>query len=151
MTLHTVQQDRALSALASLADSGALSRLSITLTTAGGIVTGKLISGAEWAKLNLEIVRNFASDEASVAKYFEIYQEKLTQAADEKKAAQDAFNGAEIADDYHEAIATVAAPTFIHLDDARVLGPSGIIPTGKAVPWRGRLSEVAGWAIGEIK
>lgn len=39
---------------------------------------------------------------------------------------------------------------FIHLKNAKVLDGGGVLPTPNGFFWRGRLSEIAGWAFGNV-
>ena len=42
-------------------------------------------------------------------------------------------------------------PQYIHLLRARTFGPGGIpIPNGPGVLWRGRLTDVSGFSLGEL-
>ncbi|OKI14227.1 hypothetical protein [Streptomyces sp. CB03911] len=150
MTETLPHVDQLLSLLVDLADRTDL-ELSITLTTASSVVTGVLISGGRWAELNVALMEGAGENLAGMKYFFD----EVLKAQDIRKAkaatVRDALTGVDIGDDYRTAITDVDAPSYIHLRDARMLGPSGLVPTGAAAPWRGRLSEIAGWSIGEMR
>ncbi|MFM0060631.1 hypothetical protein PQR64_33910 [Paraburkholderia phytofirmans] len=105
--------------------------MGITVILGGTVVTGQLISGKT---------------------YFESFGEMFASAwnADEdgKKAIQDAMS--EPAKMYGPGQSDAAGPSFIHLKNATVRTPSGALPNEGAL-WRGRLTEVSGFMLGEIK
>ncbi|MDR6503549.1 hypothetical protein J2785_006742 [Burkholderia ambifaria] len=104
--------------------------MGITIILGGTVVTGQLISGKT---------------------YFETFGAQFAAAwnsdDDGKKAIQDAFS--EPAKMYGPDKGDTAGPSFIHLKNATVRTPSGYLPN-EGVLWRGRLTEVSGFMLGQI-
>ncbi|MFD9591960.1 hypothetical protein ACFWA9_04270 [Kitasatospora sp. NPDC059973] len=146
----SLQYDTALAAFVSITEASSF-EVSITLTTTGGVVTGRLVSGTKWAELNIELLKEANGDVAGLNQFYDFYLKKLTGEAEEIKTIHSSLDSVKVPDDYREAIASVSRPAYIHLQDARILGPSGLVPSGPAAPWRGRLAEVVGWSLGEIQ
>lgn len=108
--------------------------IGITLTVGGGLVSGLLVGGGEWIKLFADqfqqgVGRGNLPDLAdtlanSFRQYSEIYEGK-------KSLSPQA--------------------TFIHLKNAHHFIAGTPIPSGPGVLWRGRLSEVAGFSLGNLE
>ncbi|CAN7774730.1 gas vesicle accessory protein GvpU [Paraburkholderia hospita] len=105
--------------------------MGITLVLGGTVITGQLISGKT---------------------YFESFGALFASAwnsdEDGKKAIQEAMS--KPAEMYGPDKSDAAGPSFIHLKNATVRTPSGAL-TNQGVLWRGRLTEVSGFMLGEIK
>ncbi|MFJ8439979.1 hypothetical protein [Kitasatospora griseola] len=85
------ERDRALSVLVALAEFSSFS-VSITLTTVGGVVTGTLVSGTEWVRLNIETLKAAGADNTGLVSFYETFAEKFTREATETAAVQDAVS-----------------------------------------------------------
>ncbi|MBU8895358.1 hypothetical protein DRW03_14945 [Corallococcus sp. H22C18031201] len=107
----------------------------ITLTVGGTQVSGELVSGAEF-------IKNFGSTFSGALKRAGAGDAAASlQAKYETMAAQ--VYDAKKAESAHEPL------TFIHLRDARIVGPNGVLQPPQ-IWWRGRLSEVQGWSLGVL-
>lgn len=112
------------------------SKLGVTLTIGGSVVSGNLCSGkAYFDAVGVTLGKAWGDNpgensvQESIASYGGIYSPPSD--GSDKKAPP---------------------PTFIHLENAQVWAP-GIatpIPSNGGVWWRGRLSEVAGWSLGVL-
>lgn len=104
----------------------------ITLSAVGFLVSGQLVGGKEYFE-------GFASDFASGF--------GDTSAAEDIKAALSRYG--EI---YSSGDDEPPPPTYIHIKSAKFFHNSGKpIPGNRGVWWRGRISEVAGFSLGELK
>ena len=105
-------------------------RVSVTLNTTGGIVTGMLVSAREWGKAIVEAIpEDWKPDEEPARTTVE-------------RIGTDPY-----ADDEFDETAV----DRIHLVEAHLISGSRVIPTGgQGFPWRGRMKDVSGWFIGLI-
>jgi hypothetical protein len=99
----------------------------ITLTTSGGLITGTLVPARWWAKQQLALV---AGSHEPTAEAFR----GMFAALDERRDADEALEDR----------------NYIHLVDAHHVVGGTFIPTGPGYCWRGMLSQVAGWSIGNL-
>ncbi len=104
--------------------------IGVTLTTTGGVVSGELVSGTEWAKAYLEELEGTPAA-PFLAETFEVLAKSLTP----KDTKDEAGDG---------------VPEFIHLTQARYLNANGMVPQGDTRPWRGRLDQVVAWSFGAM-
>ncbi|MCX5209764.1 hypothetical protein OG689_10760 [Kitasatospora sp. NBC_00240] len=146
---NTLPYDRTLAALASLADTSGV-QVGITLTTVGGVITGRLISSTRWAELNIETLKATDKNHNAMVLFYETYRDKFAAQTATTIAVQDSLQNVELPDDYMNAIGNVSRPLCIHLEGARFVGGDGSLSNKQATPWRGRLSEVVGWSLGEL-
>lgn len=104
----------------------------ITLWISGGLISGYLVSGKQ---------------------YFDKYIEEFTEGHSEEAAEHSRKVLLEIGkryyldDDQPDACNTI----FIHLIEAKYWSPSGALPSGNGVTWRGRLSQVTGFSLGMLR
>lgn len=128
---HIEANDWFLQNLVSVINAGNL-QMGITLNVKGLIISGKLISGKEYFNIfakNLSgaIVGDEWKEkiEKTISNYGNIYDEKDSK--------------------------TLDYPSYIHLKDTGFwYTGQNPTPKGKNVLWRGRISEVDGWILGEL-
>ena len=105
-------------------------RLSVTLEANGLLVSGKLVSAKDYVAGVVTELNEVGA--ANVAQLF-------------KTIADLAYSDEQIAARAQE------LPTFIHLKDARYFHQSGsALPANKPVFWRGRLTEISGFFLGQL-
>lgn len=99
--------------------------LSVTLTTAAGMITGVIISGERYVARMREVLLpafegNSRAEEVAAAldEWHKLYSGELD-----------------------------VAPSYIHLDHAKMMTPQGWRPTN-SVTWRGKISDVHGFCLG---
>lgn len=120
--------------LASLANDDGL-EIGITLQVSGLLVSGVLVSGAAYFQA---IAQNFS--------------EGLAAHADLAQAMKDgigSFSGV-----YEKGTSNAAPPLpqYLHLKNAQFFNTAGApIPENQRVWWRGRVSEVGGFTIGQLQ
>lgn len=106
----------------------------ITLWVGGGIISGLLVSGEE---------------------YFDAYTQQFVSRFTPEAAEGTRAVLRELGSRYYEKDDSPDASNtiFIHLINAQFWTPSGSIPSGKGigVVWRGRLSQVTGFSLGQIE
>lgn len=100
--------------------------ISITLNVRGQIVTGFLIGGATY------------------------FEEFSTQFADAYGTEEVRESIAEYKDLYTNSDEDSPPPQYIHLRDAQTLEGKNLLPQGGGTLWRGRLSEVSGFSLGQL-
>ena len=97
----------------------------VTLAVGGGVVTGALISQVKWMRLSAETMN------ATVP------------------------GSGVIPDELGRMLAAVTSGgtthDYLHLKDARYIGPTGMMPERPQMLWRGRISQVAGWSWGSFQ
>ena len=129
----------------------------VVLTVGGQVISGKVIPNWQW----FEDVRNGSRDafiaaggdpeadhEGGFALLFREMAKNLVERAKEFAAAKDAVEN--LAPHFQQMIAEQDTPGFIHLHEARAYAPGSIGLPANGMYWRGRLSEVSGWAFGLV-
>jgi hypothetical protein len=116
--------DPLLSLFASLV-SDTDAEIHVTLAVAGGVVTGALISQVKWMRLSAETMNATVPGSGVIPD--ELARMLVTETSEGTP---------------HE---------YLHLKDARYIGPTGMIPERPQMLWRGRISEVAGWSWGSFQ
>ncbi len=135
----SARRDPMLDLVLAVADGMPGHHINITIITSGGIVTGKLVGYDTWLRTKSEFLRSTGPVLVAFADAFD-------------HAADDVAIDREM----HDAAAEVAEePTprtfhFVHITDARVIGPGALIPTGPGMHMRIRVADVAGWSMGEL-
>lgn len=105
--------------------------MGLTLVTHGFLVSGQLIGGKEYFE-------GFGDDLASAIPNG---GDKIKQTY--KEMGEKVYN--------REKEGNSHAPTFIHLKNAKFFHPNGQpIPTNRGVLWRGRISEISGFSLGQL-
>ena len=134
---QVAQQDWFLQSLVNMVNKSPID-FGITLNVAGFLVSGSLISGAEYFKgFGSDFSSSFPADSEIVESTRKIYTDfgKMVYKTGEKEADKD----------------DLALPSFIHLKNARFFSTSGNpVPTNRGVWWRGRISEVSGFTLGTL-
>lgn len=145
ITDHDVQPavDSFLRALVQLANDSGLS-MGLTLFVGGALISGQLVGGLLYFENFGREIENAIRDSspdvdpagpAGIGRAFAQWGEMYRLPAGGEEAA-------------HE---PRPEPSFIHLRDARILGPDGrLIPTNGGVWWRGRLTAVDGYSLGVL-
>ncbi len=106
--------------------------MGITLLVGGSIVSGILISGK---------------------KYFDTFADEFASAwpGEDKEEMRKAFaSHGTIYDANEESDQPLPPPQYIHLRSSRVHSPSGNIPSGDGVLWRGKINAVSGFTLGAL-
>lgn len=112
----------------------------LTLNVGGSVISGTLISGKKYFS---EFAKQFSNaigtpEEASNEPSIEESFRKLGDIYDLPEGKQG------------EELKNQAPVTYIHLRDANVFFKDGTIPTGVGVFWRGKLSSVDGFSLGNL-
>lgn len=107
--------------------------MGVTLSVAGGTITGDLVTATRW----MEEVATLVEMEGSEAAYHvaNVYREQA--GLYKRRAAQ--HRG-----EVHGEV------TYVHLRDSQWVMPSGYLGPEPGVHWRGLLTEVAGWSLGRL-
>lgn len=119
-----VTRDWLLSALVGMANNDPTFESSMTLTVPGGFVSGRLVSAE---KFYTDAQRDYAGQ--SVAGIY--------------AAMQRAYGEDDLAN-------STSQPAFIHLKGAHLISGASALPHSGGFYWRGRISQVTGWCIGEL-
>jgi hypothetical protein len=128
------QSDWFLQRLASLANDDGI-EVGITLQVSGLLVSGVLVSGAAYFQA---IAENFSEGLAAHA--------DLAQAM---KEGIGSFSGVYAKG---ESASAPPLPQYLHLKNAQFFNTAGVpIPENQRVWWRGRVSEVGGFTIGQLQ
>lgn len=130
-TTVSTKGDWVLQSLVNLVDLGL--GMGVTLSIPGSVVSGRLVSQADYLARLTEQFRSASSDEsiASVADGFEKIGEAMERPADAP-------------------VGWRPVPSdFIHLADARYVVGERLTPTDGML-WRGRISEVSGFSLGHM-
>ncbi|MFE5626896.1 hypothetical protein ACFQ8S_33135 [Streptomyces virginiae] len=145
--------DHVLAQLVRLANGSELG-LSLTLTVNGQTITGRLISSKKWFEIQAESIReatNAKEGQIGLHTIFESWADAANTYNSEEKQVQEALDEVELPDRYQKALGQAEIPIgFIHLAEARIDRANGFQPEA-GMPWRGRLEQVSGWSIGELK
>ncbi len=132
---------------------------SITLTTAGLLVSGEPISASEFIRLSgagvVEAMeplsheaaetldRYFEAETRSAEAWLQQSQERREALTSEQRGPEGARSGQTFGDTWSELY-----PQFIHLKNAVIVGP---FPQPVHLPlWRGRLAAIIGWCFGGL-
>lgn len=121
--------DELLAFLAYYAEEGAV--IGISVLVGGAWVTGTLVSSRKWFEMLDDILRQYGRGEQigsfaiTMREFIKITQPSEPQNGDDSRPIK-----------------------YVHLADARLVTPVGAWPS-EPCPIRLRLSEIAGWAIGQ--
>ncbi|MFD7735307.1 hypothetical protein ACFV6F_33605 [Kitasatospora phosalacinea] len=151
--MKTPQSDLSLTTLVSIVNETKSTEIAVTLTTKGGIITGNLVSALRWAELNSELLAaaDISSGSEALIHFFDKHAEGATEHIAAIERVRDALEDVDLGNHYQEALREIEEPSYIHLKNAHYVVGSAILPTGEGTPWRGRLSEVIGWTLGELR
>lgn len=122
--------DLQLQLLIQLLDEDPRSSLPLTLTHPGGLLHGDVIGHEQW---KAEWARSLRQVEGEGANLLAEFPETVDQGVRELRAEEDASG-------------TARLPRWIHLRDVTLV--SGAMTPVSLPLWRGRLSDVSGWALG---
>lgn len=133
------ERDWFLQSVISLANSGA--EIGITLTVGGAVISGMLIAGRTYFKELADMIRGVADEEEEANPMLEAIAEswdKLSEIYDKPEGATAEWDPGPFG--------------YIHLRNARVYAPGGgVLPSSPSgVLWRGRLTQISGFAIGQL-
>ena len=127
----------------------------VVLTVGGLVIGGTIIPDWQWfdevehaarAAFTVHSGGSIDDESGGWARLFRGVSESLVRERDEQRAARNAIGG--LADRYRHLLAHEDRTSYIHLSDARVLGPGGGARSTTGMHWRGRLSAVSGWSFG---
>ena len=131
-----LEPDFTLRAIVDLCNKTSL-RIGITLNVGGFLISGIIRSGRDYfAGIAAEAANSMDKDEdrKSIHDYFDNFGKLIYP--EESKEEQDAR----------------PLPVFIHLSESRAYHPSGKpTPNNRGVWWRGRLTSVDGWNLGNLR
>ncbi|MFE3471002.1 MULTISPECIES: hypothetical protein [unclassified Streptomyces] len=122
--------DLQLQLLIQLLDEDPRAGLPMTLTHPGGLLHGDAIGHEQW---KAEWARSLRQVEGEGANLLAEFPETVDQGVRELRAEEDAAGAARL-------------PRWIHLRDVTLV--SGAMTPVSLPLWRGRLSDVSGWALG---
>ncbi|WP_412498242.1 gas vesicle accessory protein GvpU [Vibrio furnissii] len=105
--------------------------LGVTLTLGGQIVTGQLISGQRYFELLKEQFSNL-SDVDEINELMSFFFDNQMKVYDNPESI-----GSE-------------KTSYIHLENAKVIGAQGSIPTNDTFLWRGKISSISGISVGSL-
>lgn len=133
------ERDWFLQSVISLANSGA--EIGMTLTVGGAVVSGMLVGGKTYFKELAEMIRGADDQDEEVDPMLDAIAtswEKLSEIYDKPEGATEEWSPGPFG--------------YIHLRNARVYAPGGgVLPSSPSgVLWRGRLTQISGFAIGQI-
>ena len=110
----------------------------ITLAIPGGILTGNLIGFGLWATRVADAMKPADKDGFyPYTDYLRVQALALKEGNNLDPSESDATHEEE--------------PRFIHVGNVRFVGGEGVVPLGKGLIWRGKLSDVSGWAFGSME
>lgn len=158
-------QDGMLETLVAVANKqGGDFAVGVTLTVHGAIIGGLLVPATRWMK---DYEDRLAADLPpaepdgiaghGLAAIFIATREHLTEAIAEDQAMQDALDALEaegrLAARYAHIVNEEQSPTYIHLRHAKYWHPAASqgMPGNDGMLWRGRLSQVDGWSMGNYE
>ena len=111
--------------------------MGITLTVSGAIVSGILISGKTYFDELGDSIQRGVSGSVEVAQALGKSWKQFTKIYEKPEGVDD---------DWEPPL-----PGYIHLRDARVFAPGGrAIPSNGGVLWRGKLSSIDGFSMGNL-
>jgi hypothetical protein len=129
----------------------------VVLTLGGLIIQGTIIPDWQWfdevehaarAGFTVHTGGSIDDEHGGWARLVRGVRESLVRDREEHRAAQHVVGG--LSERYRRLLAQEDRITYIHLSDARVLGPGASpLPRG-GMHWRGRLSAVSGWSFGHL-
>lgn len=126
-----VGADHVLQYLVSLINGVGSASMGITLTIGGSLVTGLLISGDSFfEQFSSDLAGGFAKQDETTEKI----RATLNRFGDK-------YRNDRISDE------DVASPVYIHLKEAKIYAPGGIVPK-QSLLWRGKVSSVDGFMLG---
>jgi hypothetical protein len=104
--------------------------IGITLNVGGACVTGRLVGRDKW----LEAFASWTEEEGELAGTI-------------GRSLQRALERADLEDPISDEVPY----RFLHLKDAFLVSGDGLMPTsGRGALWRGRISQVSGWSLGNL-
>jgi hypothetical protein len=129
----------------------------VVLTLGGSVISGTIIPDWQWfdevehaarAAFTVHTGGSIDDEHGGWARLFRGLSESLVRDREEHRAAQNVIGG--LSERYRRMLDQEDRTSYIHLSDARVLGPGvSPLPPG-GVHWRGRLSEISGWSFGHV-
>ncbi|HCE5957204.1 hypothetical protein ACP0IK_10575 [Pseudomonas aeruginosa] len=110
-------------------------RLSITLFTMSGMLSGTLISAEE---------------------YFQLFADSFCQGweSEEKKATARSYFlslGPSPSKDEASSLTEDAPSQYIHLKNAKHFSPTGEVPNNDGLLWRGTIASISGFSLGQLQ
>ncbi|MGV9543801.1 hypothetical protein ACWEQA_04085 [Nocardia sp. NPDC004085] len=111
--------------------------IGITVHAAGAVISGALISGRRHFDLMIAAIRS--SPSAISTAFGDWFEPVATRYRDDENRSKQVDEDAQ-----PQPLPPVA---FIHLRDAKTFAPGGGTPLVSNL-WRGRLSEISGWSLG---
>lgn len=108
-----------------------------TVTTSGGVVTGRLISATSWWQRQGENIESTALQ--PLGEKYKGISNDLAAIRDSRVKASE-----------QDLIVQWTLPSHIHMVSARYVFSNSLLPDTKNLLWRGKLSEVVGWSFGEM-
>ncbi|MDR6912930.1 hypothetical protein J2W54_004943 [Rhodococcus fascians] len=125
------EQDFMLAGLVELINRSTGTELGVTLHVRGTVLSGLMISGESYLDKQKVVLTEAGEGPAALAQYFDIFSSVYSQNQEDDKP-----------------FLSPPLPAYVHLRSASVIENG---TTQVTFPlWRGRLSEVSGWSIGNL-
>jgi hypothetical protein len=119
--------------------------ISITLLMGGMLVSGRLTSGRKYCQGVAEEIRSFVSPDSEAR--LDNLGEAMAQLLD--NAAQSVYPEVDMETEPSD---DELIPAYVHLRDSRFFHPGGPgLPVERGIWWRGRLTEVDGFFVGQFQ
>lgn len=128
------QIDNTLRMLVSIVNAVPGVSIGITLHLGGSVVSGQLVANTTYFHGVSAEMRSAGGEGQAIANSIADSFESLAGEAEKRRNDED----------------PARQPAFIHLKDARFLGGNDLVPNNRGVWWRGRLTEVGGFSIGQL-
>lgn len=127
--------------------------LGVTLNVKGQVISGTLISGTRYFNALAEVFRGDSEEDSIAGQLAKMVQLHAGIYEPYDLALLGPQNSAsDVGDTGDGAIDLPPEPTFIHLRDARVFAPGqSPLPSNGGVLWRGRLGQIDGFSIGQLR
>ena len=128
-----------------LANDARLTGIAVILNVAGAIVTGEVISRADYAECFAVFLgggMRASKDETTVA-LADTFESAVRSGAEGCRG--------DARERRHVGVEVTVLPAYIHLKNARFLIGTQFVPDNEGFLWRGRLSEVAGFGYGALQ
>ncbi len=117
-------------------------RLGVTVTVDGVVVTGTLIGTLAYCRA---LADQFASSTGGT-EMDDMFAESFRDLVDDAAGVARGDRR-----DPPDAASYARSVTFLHLSDARYVGPSGLLPLGRnGLLWRCPVSDISSWSIGDL-
>jgi len=116
-------------------------QIPITLTVGGTLITGMMIGVKDYYCLLGSQMRNMMA--GTVGETLETFYRSIGDKS-QQQAKEEPQDEAQL---FREK----SGPNFVHLKNAQIATPQGLVPTDSTMLWRGRVSQVQGFSLGRVR